>query len=186
MIDALKTAKVPVLLGGTLRLPHKDFDPYDAVYSTPAKLKAAGITFAIRSQYGPDGPGEATAARNLPYEAGIAVAFGLPEADALKAITIEPAQILGIANQVGSIEPGKRANLVITAGNILQPTTSVVSLFIDGKPVRPESKHTRLYQKYRHRLDEVRSGRARMGIEPVSTSEVGRRQAKTATAAGSG
>ncbi len=186
VVDALKAAKVPVLLGGTLRLPRKDFDPYDAVYATPAKLNAAGITFAIRSQYGPDGPGEATAARNLPYEAGVAVAFGLPEADALKAITIEPARILGIADQVGSIEPGKRANLVVTAGDILQPTTSVVSLFIDGKPVRPESKHTRLYQKYRHRLDEVRSGRARMGIDPVSSSEVGRRQAKPATVGRSG
>ena len=123
VVEALQKSKVPVLLGGTLRLPRKEYDPYDSAYATPAKLHAAGVTFAIRSQSG--GPSDATATRNLPYEAAAAVAFGLPEDAAIQSVTIAPARILGVADQVGSIEPGKRANLVITAGHILQPTTSV-------------------------------------------------------------
>ena len=163
--DALKQAKVPVLVGGTLKLPRHDYDPYDAEYANPAKLHAAGVTVAIHSKAG--AATNETAARNLPFEAATAVAFGLPEEVALKAVTLTPAQILGVADQVGSLEVGKRANLVVTAGHLLQPTTPVLALFIDGEPLRPESRHTRLYAKYRHRLDEVRAGRARLGIEQV-------------------
>jgi len=166
--DALKQAKVPVLLAGTLLLPRHDFDPYDAAYSNAAKLHAAGVTVAIRSQGG--GPGAATATRNLPYEAATAIAFGLPEDVALQAVTLTPARILGVADQVGSLDAGKRANLVVTAGHLLQPTTPVLALFIDGEPLRPESRHTQLYAKYRHRLDEVRAGRARLGIDPAPTN----------------
>jgi imidazolonepropionase-like amidohydrolase len=164
--DALKQAKVPVLLGGALHLPRREHDPYDAAYANAAKLHAAGVAFAIRSQGG--GPATATAARNLPYEAATAVAFGLPEDVALQAVTLAPARILGLDSQLGSLEAGKRANLVVTAGHLLQPTTSVLALFIDGEPIRPESRHTQLYAKYHHRLDEVRAGRARLGIEPVA------------------
>ena len=166
VVEAIQKAKVPVLLTGTLRLPRREHDPYDAVYAAPAKLHAAGVEFAIRSQSGPDGPSEATATRNLPFEAAAAVAFGLPEDVALRSVTMAPARILGIADQVGSIEPGRRANLVITAGHILQPTTTVLSLFIDGQPVRPESRHTQLYAKYRRRLNEVRAGRRGWGSNP--------------------
>jgi imidazolonepropionase-like amidohydrolase len=169
--DALKEAKVPVLVGGTLKLPRHDYDPYDAEYANPAKLHAAGVTVAIHSKSGAST--NETAARNLPFEAATAIAFGLPEETALKAVTLTPAQILGVADQIGSLETGKRANLVVTAGHILQPTTPVLALFIDGEPLRPESRHTRLYAKYRHRLDEVRAGRARLGIEQVPTSFTG-------------
>jgi imidazolonepropionase-like amidohydrolase len=181
--EAIRKANVPVLLAGTLRLPRKEYDPYDSAYATPARLHAARVTFAIRSQSG--GPSEATATRNLPYEAAAAVAFGLPEEVAIQSITIAPARILGIADQVGSIEPGKRANLVITAGHVLQPTTDVRALFIDGRPFSPESRHTRLYAKYRGRLNEVRAGRAPMGIEPTSGREIGRRESKESRPAGS-
>ncbi len=123
------------------------------------------MTFAILS--GGRGPEtQATAGRNLPYEAAVAVAFGLPEEQALKAVTLAPAQILGVADQVGSLEVGKRANLVITAGHILQPTTAVKALFLAGKPLPPESRHTRLYAKYRRRLDEVQAGTAPLGLDP--------------------
>jgi imidazolonepropionase-like amidohydrolase len=168
--EAIAQAKVPVLLGGTLHLPRREHDPYDAAYTNAARLHAAGVTIAIRSQGG--GPGNATAARNLPYEAATAVAFGLPEAIALQAVTIAPARILGIADQVGSLEAGKRANLVVTAGHLLQPTTPVLALFLDGEPIPPESRHTQLYAKYRRRLDLVRAGRARLGIEPVAGNKV--------------
>jgi imidazolonepropionase-like amidohydrolase len=164
--EALKQAKVPVLLGGALHLPRQDHDPYDAAYASAARLHAAGIAFAIRSAGG--GPATATAARNLPYEAATAVAFGLPEDIAIQAVTLAPARILGLSSQLGSLEIGKRANLVVTAGHLLQPTTPVLALFVDGQPMRPESRHTQLYGKYRHRLHEVRAGRARLGIEPVA------------------
>ncbi len=163
--DALKAAKVPVLLAGTLHLPNERTDPYDAPYANPARLHEAGVTFAIRS--GGRGPEtQATAGRNLPYEAAVAVAFGLTEAQALRAITLVPAQILGVADQVGSLEVGKRANVVITAGHILQPTTVVKALFLNGKPLAPESRHTRLYDKYRRRLEEVQAGTAPLGLDP--------------------
>jgi len=114
-----------------------------------------------------------TSARNLPFEAASAAAFGLPEDVALRAVTLTPAQILGVADQVGSLEPGKRANVVVTAGHLLQPTTPVLALFIDGEPLRPESRHTQLYAKYRRRLDEVRAGRARLGIDQAPTKIFG-------------
>jgi imidazolonepropionase-like amidohydrolase len=172
--DAIKQANVPVLVGGTLNLPRHDYDPYDAVYTNPAKLHAAGVTVAIRSK----SSGE-TAARNLPFEAASAVAFGLPEDVALRAVTLTPAQILGVADQVGSLETGKRANLVVTAGHLLQPTTPVLALFIDGEPLRPESRHTQLYAKYRRRLDEIRAGRARLGIDQAPTKISGARSYST-------
>jgi len=169
--DAIKAARVPVMVGGTLHLPRHQHDPYDSPYANPAKLHAAGVTVAIHSKGG--AASNETAARNLPFEAATSIAFGLPEEVALKAVTLTPAQILGVADQVGSLETGKRANLVVTAGHLLQPTTPVLALFIDGEPLRPESRHTRLYAKFRHRLDEVRTGRAKLGIDQSPTSLTG-------------
>ncbi len=165
--DALKAAKVPVLVGGTLRLPTRATDPYDSAYTNPARLRESGVTFAIRS----GGSDVGTASRNLPYDASMAVAHGLPEADALRAVTLGPAEILGVADRLGSIEVGKRADLVITAGHILQPTAEVKGLFIAGKPLSPESRHTRLHARYQKRLAEVRAGTAPLGIDldPAST-----------------
>jgi len=157
----LKAAKVPVLIGGTLRLPSDATDPYDAAYANPARLHEAGIPFAIRSGGGDVG----TASRNLPYDAAVAAAYGLPEAVALRAVTLAPAEILGVADQLGSLEVGKRANLVLTAGHVLQPTAEVKGLFLNGKPLTPESRHTRLYARYRGRLAEVRAGTAPLGID---------------------
>jgi imidazolonepropionase-like amidohydrolase len=173
VVEDLKKAKIPVLLSGSLVLPNKEHDPYDALYANAAKLHAAGVTVAFHSQN--SGAGSATAMRNLPYEAAAAVAFGLPEDAAVAAVTLEPAKILGVADQLGSIEPGKRANLVITAGHLLQPTTVVLELFIDGEPIKPESRHTQLYAKYRYRLEELRKGRARPGLEAGTGQEIGSR-----------
>ena len=159
--EAIKAANVPVIVGGTLRLPAEPTDPYDSPYANPAKLAEAGVTIAIKS----GGSDVGTATRNLPYDAAVAVAYGLPEADALKAITLAPAQILGVADQLGSLEVGKRANLVLTAGHILQPTTEVKGLFIAGKPLPPTSRHTRLYAKYQERLAQVKAGTAPLGLD---------------------
>jgi imidazolonepropionase-like amidohydrolase len=158
----LKEAGVPVLISGVLQLPGESHDPYDAPYTNAAKLQAAGVKFAIQS--GGGGPDEATAARNLPFEAGTAAAFGLSEADALKSITLAPAEILGMADQLGSIKAGKKANLVVSRGSILQATTPVVLLVIDGRVMKPESRHTRLADKYRERLRQVRAGVVPLGV----------------------
>ena len=166
MADQIKAANVPVIVGGTLRLPVEPTDPYDSPYANPGRLVAAGVTVALKS----GGSDVGTASRNLPYDAAVAVAYGLPEAEALKAVTITPAQILGVADQLGSLEVGKRANLVITAGHILQPTTEVKGLFIAGKPLTAESRHTRLYAKYQQRLDEVKAGTAPLGLEPDASA----------------
>lgn len=146
--DELKKRNVPVILGPVMSMPRESYDPYDAPYACAEKLRQAGVKFCIRS-------GGGTNTRNLPYEAAMAVSYGLPVEEALKAVTLYPAQILGLEKEVGSIEVGKRANLVLTNGDILQTTTNVYGLFIDGKPIAPTSKHTRLYERYLQRLREI-------------------------------
>lgn len=153
----LKKRDIPVILGPVMTLPTELYDPYDAPFTTAAKLHAAGVRFCIRS-------GGSSNTRNLPYEAAMAVSYGLPVEEGLKAVTIYPAQILGVADQLGSIDLGKRANLVIANGHILQASTQVLGLFIDGKPYQPTSKHTHLYERYRQRLKEVK------GSAPASGS----------------
>jgi imidazolonepropionase-like amidohydrolase len=141
----LKQKDVPVLLGGVMTLPAREDDPYDVNFAAPAKLAAAGVRFAITS-------GDAGAeARNLPYTAGMAAAFGLSKDDALKSVTLWPAQILGVADRFGSIEPGKVANLVVTTGDILEARTDTKYLFIDGRPVPLDTKHTDLNARFKDR-----------------------------------
>jgi imidazolonepropionase-like amidohydrolase len=145
-------------VGPTLTMPQEIYDPYDAPYACPAHLHEAGVRFCIRSDGGSN-------TRNLPYEAAMAVSYGLPPEEGLKAVTIYPAEILGVSGQFGSIEPGKRANLVLANGDILQASTQVQAIFIDGKPLEPTSKQTRLYERYRERLREVKEGRAPLGTK---------------------
>jgi hypothetical protein len=154
----LKKRDVPVIVGPILSLPAERHDPYDAPFACPAKLHAAGVRFCIRST-------GTSNTRNLPYEAAMAVSYGLPPEEGLKAVTQYPAQILGVADRLGSLEKGKVANLVLTNGDMLQASTQVVGLFIKGRPLAPTSKHTRLYERYRERLREVKAGRAALGTE---------------------
>jgi imidazolonepropionase-like amidohydrolase len=142
--DYLKQKNVPVIYGPLLALPGERDDPYDLAYSTPAMLSKAGVKFAIASA-------DTSDSRNLPYDAGNAVGSGLSEEEALKAITLYPAQILGIDDQLGSIDKGKIANLVVTSGNLLEIPTEVKYVFIQGRPVNLENRQTRLYQKYLNR-----------------------------------
>jgi imidazolonepropionase-like amidohydrolase len=95
----------------------------------------------------------------------MAVAYGLPPEEGLKAVTLYPAQILGVADRLGTVEAGKRANLVVATGDVLQATTQVLAVFIDGRPYEPTSKQTRLYERYRQRLAEVKSGGAGPGTD---------------------
>ncbi len=140
----LKEKNIPVVLGPVLDLPNAEDDPYDSVYARAAELQKAGVKFAFST-------GTASDVRLLPYHAGTAAAFGLPKEEALKGITLYPAQIFGADKLVGSIETGKIANLVVTDGDILEFRTKVKHMFINGHPVDLSNKHTRLNEKFKDR-----------------------------------
>ena len=141
----LKEKNVPVIITGILDLPLREDDFYDSLYESAAKLREAGVRFCISS-----GDGGANV-RNLPYYAGMAAAFGLSRAEALKSVTLYPAQILNVADRLGSIEVGKIANLVITDGDLLETRTHVRHLFIDGRQVPLTSRHTDLNDAFKGR-----------------------------------
>jgi imidazolonepropionase-like amidohydrolase len=141
----LKEKNVPVILDSTLNLPLREDDAYDSLYENASKLQAAGVRFCIST-------GDSGAhVRDLPFNAGMAAAFGLPKAEALKSVTLYPAQILGVADRLGSIEPGKLANIVITDGDILEARTSVRYLFIGGRQLPLVSRHTMLNDQFKDR-----------------------------------
>lgn len=163
----LKEADVPVVVGPVMQLPRSGNSPYDSAYSNARLLHEAGVRVAIKAE--DSGPGDATSTRNLPYHAAMAVAYGLPPEEGLRAVTLTAAQILGVGDQLGSIEVGKLANLVVTDGHLLQPTTQVKLLFVAGQPLDTSSRHTRLYARYRERLDQVQSGRVMLGVGAPAT-----------------
>lgn len=140
----LKSRNIPVILGPTLELPLDEDDPYDRLFTAPAELSKAGVKIAF-------GSFNTSFSRNLPYQAAAAVAFGLPHDEALKAVTLYPAQIWGVADRLGSIEEGKWADLMVTDGDPLETQTKVKQLFIQGKPVDLDNKQKRLYEKYLNR-----------------------------------
>ena len=141
----LKEKNVPVIITGVFQLPGREDDPYDVLYENAAKLQQAGVRFCIST-------GDAGAeARNLPLYAGMAAAYGLSKADALKAVTLYPAQIMNVADRLGSIEAGKMANLVVTDGDLLEIRTRIRYLFIDGRPVALTSRHTELNDAFKNR-----------------------------------
>lgn len=141
----LKERDVPVILTGTLNLPLREDDDYDTLYETAAKLQRAGVRFCIST-------GDSGAhVRDLPYHAGMAAAFGLTRDEALRAVTLYPAQIMNTADRVGSIAPGKIANLVVTDGDLLEPRTRVRYLFIGGRSLPLTSRHTELYEQFKNR-----------------------------------
>lgn len=152
----IKKRKVAVLLGPVMQLPTDEHDPFDGIGRCAMILHKEGIPFAIRSEGGPN-------SRNLPYEAAMAVSFGLPREEGLKAITLNPARILGVSDKLGSIEEGKIANLVLTDGDLLQPSTQVKALFVQGQSIDPANKQTRLYEKYRQRLVETKRANLTQG-----------------------
>lgn len=140
----LKAKNITAILGPTLALPLRDDDPFDGAYTLPNQFFKAGVKFAFGSfgnQF----------ARNLPYEAATAVAFGLPYEEALKAVTINAAEIWGVGDRMGSIEEGKWADLMMTDGDPLETKTQIKQLFIKGKAVDLENKHHLLYEKYLNR-----------------------------------
>ena len=165
-VQALKRGDVGVILGPSMSLPRGTGVPYDVPYRTAALLQEAGVRIAMNAG------GNASQARNLPFQAAMAVAHGLPAEEGLKAVTLYPARMLGVEDRLGSIEVGKLANLVICDGHMLQPATQVRGLFIAGKPLLPTSRHTRLYARYQQRLEEVSKGLAPLGVNSRPTDAV--------------
>ena len=143
--DKIKEAGASVVVGPVMRKPQEDYDPFDAPYANAGRLHEAGVKFCFRSD-------TASNSRNVPFEAAMSVAYGLPEQEALRGVTLASAEILGIADQVGSLTPGKWANAIITDGSPLQQTTQIKGILIKGQPFAPESRQTRFYDKYRARL----------------------------------
>jgi len=142
--DQLKAKNIPVIVGPVLRVPVREDDPYDAAFANAGLLFKAGVKIAFQTN-------DSAYSRNLPYHAGMAAAFGLPKDEALKAVTIYPAEIFGVANLVGSIEQGKMANLIVTDGDPLEIRTQIKHVFINGHDIPLTSRHTDLYEKYKAR-----------------------------------
>lgn len=148
--ELLVRHQVPVILPGTFRLPLRRDDAYDSAYTVPARLHRAGVKFCIaaeRSGY----PGGASNARNLPFQAGNAVAYGLDPNVAVRAITLSAAEILGVAGQVGSLSPGKEATLLVVEGDLLEVDSQVRYAMIQGRPVDLGNKQISLYRKYQEK-----------------------------------
>ncbi|HJU43518.1 MAG TPA: amidohydrolase family protein [Vicinamibacterales bacterium] len=140
----LKEKNIPVILGSVLTMPSREDAHHAATYKAAGELAQAGITFAF-------GVGGASNNRLLPYEAAISVAWGLDRNRALRAVTLDAATILGVADRVGSLEPGKLANLFIATGDPMEMKTQFTHIFINGRNVGLKSKHTELYERFMSR-----------------------------------
>jgi imidazolonepropionase-like amidohydrolase len=134
-------AKVPVIVAASTELPRRDYDRYDSQYSNASILQKAGVKIALKSD-------ESENVRNLPFMAGFAAAYGLGVDQALKAVTINAAEILGVADKYGSIEKGKIANLILTTGDPFETKTQIEKVFIRGWDVPTESRQTLLYNEF--------------------------------------
>ena len=140
VLDYVASLNVPVIVGPIYENP-KNFERYDAVYKLPGELYKRGVKIAFASY-------DAHAVRNLPYAAGYATAFGLPHDEAIRAITLNPAEIWGVADQLGSLDAGKTANVVVADGDPLDVKTDVKRIFIAGRQVPMTSRQTVLRDRY--------------------------------------
>ncbi|GEO09762.1 amidohydrolase family protein [Segetibacter aerophilus] len=144
--DLLKQNNIPVILNNEHRLPETEDEDVDQPYKTPAALQKAGVLFALNDV------NEETRYRNLSFNAGTAAAYGLTKEQALQAITLNSAKILGVDKTTGSLEEGKDANIVISDGDILDMKSSIItSAFIQGRPVSLDNKQKQLYERYKYK-----------------------------------
>lgn len=147
--EAIAEAEIPVITGPVLSLPTREYDRYDRPYSNAAAMHQAGVTVALRTN-------DTENARNLPFHAGFAAAYGLGRAEALRAVTIVPAQIFGLDDQLGSLEVGKQATLFVADGDPFETKTQVMHVFIDGYRMPMSSRQIRLYEEFLERQPGVR------------------------------
>ncbi len=146
ILDKIAAWKVPVILGSIYTMPAAN-ERYDAVYTLPAELVKRGVKIAITSGEA-GGPGGAHSVRNLPYSAGFAVGYGLPYDDALKAITLNVAEMFGFSDKLGSLDVGKMANVVVANGDPLDVRTDVKQVYIEGVSQPMVSRQTILRDEY--------------------------------------
>ena len=151
--EHLASKQIPVVLTEVIAGPERDWEPYDAAYSLPARLHAAGVKFAIA------GSSSAPYENRLPYEAGAAIAYGLPEEEALRSVTLNAAEFLGIADRVGSLEVGKDATLLITTGSPLEYSSTVERAFIQGRDIDLQDIHRQFFAKYMEKIEQMRARR---------------------------
>jgi imidazolonepropionase-like amidohydrolase len=146
ILDKIAAYKVPVIVGPIYDFPAAN-ERYDSVFTLPAELYKRGVKIAFASAGG-SGGGPGGFDRNLPYAAGYAVAYGLPYDEALKAITLNPAEMWGVADKLGSLDEGKVANVVIANGDPLDVRTDVKQIYIQGRAIPMVSRQTRLRDEY--------------------------------------
>ena len=139
--DKLAEANIPVITGPVLANPIRNSDRYDRPYANAGLMHKAGVTVAIRSN-------DNANARNLPFHAGFAATYGLGKEEALKAVTITPARLLGVDKELGSLEVGKRATLFVSTADPFETATTIKHLFIDGWQIPIDSRHIRLYEEF--------------------------------------
>ena len=148
--EHLAEKQIPVILTETMASPSRTDEPYDQAYARAAQLHERGVRIAI------SGGSSAAYTNRLPYEAGVAVAFGLPEDEAIKAVTLNPAEFLGISDRVGSLEPGKDATLLITTGSPLDYRSHIEQAYIEGRKIDMRDIHRFFFEKYMERLRQMR------------------------------
>jgi len=150
--DLLRRHDVSVIVTGTHKLPRSRDAAYDDPFTAPIRLEEAGVTWCLASGGGPFGTAHE---RNLPYNAATAVAYGLDHAAAIRSITLGPAKIFGVDDEIGSLEKGKAATLIVTTGDPLEITTHVRHAFIDGREIDLSNKQTELAEKYREKYRQL-------------------------------
>lgn len=142
--EEIAEAGLPVITGPVLSTPTRGSDAYDTAYKNPGLMQKAGIKVALRTM-------DTENSRNLPYNAGFAATYGMGREEALKAITINAAEIMGVGDQLGSIEVGKKANIFVSTGDPFQTSTKILDVFIDGYKIPMTSRHTELYDEFLNR-----------------------------------
>jgi imidazolonepropionase-like amidohydrolase len=141
--DKIAEAGIPVLTK-TLYTPSREYDNFQRPYQNPGLMAKAGVKVAIVSD-------DTENSRNAPFEAGFAASYGLGKEGAIKALTINPAEIFGVDDKLGSLEKGKQANLFISDGDPLEPMTHIQQVFIKGYKIPMQSRHSQLYEEFLHR-----------------------------------
>lgn len=143
--DAIAQAQVPVISDGRLNMPRR-FETLGATLANAARLQQAGVLIAIAS-----GANERNVfhARRVLQLAGVAVSYGLAWEDALAAVTVNAAKILGAEDVIGTLSPGKRGDVVLWDGDPFEFTTQPVAIYIDGKAMPLTSRQTMLRDRYR-------------------------------------
>lgn len=152
--EEIAQAGLPVVVGPVLASPWSEFDPYDSMFANAAVLRRAGVSVAIMAD-------DTENPRNVAFHAAMASAFGLPAEEAVRAITLGVADVLGLSESLGSLEPGKRADVIVTSGHLLEITSPVEYVFIDGEQVDLSNRQTRFFEKYSARLERQRAAGGR-------------------------